>query len=222
MNTTLRSLALLAALILGTTEQAQAEQISQAAGPQQIEPGNILVLNVGGPQRWVIMPHAGPDYHLYVATLSGEKVDVAVHKLPIGGDPDDPDDPPPDKTLADAVDEWADAVNDPDSRAKLAAVYQFTLAAVDAGTITTPVALKAFQLQADKLIIGEENERWVPFFTNVKARLDRLPNEIAAYRTAWSDIASGLGRGTQAVALDPAVTGYLEYLLRVNTATWRP
>jgi hypothetical protein len=169
----------------------RAAEPATASGPVQVEPGNLLVLQpASGAAKWIVMPHAGGSYSLYLVTIgpAGE-VGVGVHPLPIGGGPTDP----PPASLASLVRGWANEANDPENRAKLSAAYLATIQLVDGGQVTSPEQLVALQKLANTTLLGPAASQWTAFFTRLAGHLDaHTPADLAGYRAAWLSIAEGL------------------------------
>lgn len=210
-----RSLILVAAVLAWLPS---ARQPAAAAEPQEIPSGNLMVVQTSSAERWFIVPHQARERSVILITVS-DSGDVAMRTQPLPDrhapppdDPDDPDDPPP-ADLATLIARWADEIDDAATRAKLAAVYQFSLRSIDSGSITSVDELKGFQAQADTVVLGDQAEKWTPFLQKLKAHLDaHVGNDLASYRAAWEEIVSGLAQG-----IHPAV---LEYLLHAHESEW--
>lgn len=193
------AVALVLTLLIGS---CMGEGVSQATGPQQIDPGNLLVIEPAqGSQKWVIMPHEGGGYSLYRVVIAADgQVAVTVHELPIGqkdpGDPPPPP-PPPAEDLKDLVRKWADEINDPTNRITIGAAYRATTMMIDNGQITSLDRLKTVHKQFLDLILSEAvRKAWAPFFTRLDEHLSRHPPaDLAAAKTAFLKISDGLAAG---------------------------
>lgn len=170
-----------------------------AAEPVEIPAGNLLVVRTTTVERWFIASHDGQSRSVLVITVGADgSVAMTTMALPdrLSPQPDDPGNPPPTQTLDKLVQTWANEVNDPMNRVKLAAAYQATAALVEQNKITTIDQLVALQRLTNTTLLGADAAKWQGFFTKLGQWLDaNTPADLAGYKARWLEISTGLLQG---------------------------
>lgn len=123
---------------------------------------------------------------------------------PPGPGPDpDPDPPEPEPLpdgkylLAKDASGWAKGVGDAPGSLRLAGAFEAIAAQVAAGTVRTLPDFQRASQQRNREALGNDKDKWVPFFESLQSRLQTLNSSgvmvsLEDHATAWEEIALGL------------------------------